>query len=369
MQGRGFFISTGYAVSYRNQLEPDTLVSQFIHHPPEGFSVSSVTGNAPAFCMNFDLLTTMEPALQQKILHFPLYRFWGKLLRFFSCFVGTTVSEYVLLPEAVSASEFAFQLKQTQAKRYPFLIVKDIPFDSPLLSKEDNAYSRQFADELEKQGFLIVEGQALAWLPVDYSDETDYLGRLSGSRRKDLKRKLKKRSDVEVRILSGGDPSFDESETLEQYYRLYLNVFNQSEIHFDLLSKDFFRGLLQDKSAGTVIFTYHRENSLIGYNICFVRNGVLIDKYIGLEYPAARECNLYFLSWFENLNYALEKGLKTYVAGWTDPEIKSYLGARFTFTRHAVYIRNPVLRFVLSRFKRLFENDSQWQETAKSIKS
>lgn len=319
--------------------------------------------------MNFDLLTTMELPLQQKILHLPFYRFWGKWLRFFSCFVGTTVSEYALLPETLSPAEFALQLKQTQAKHYPFLIVKDIPHESPLLSVADNAYSRQCIDELQKQGFLIMEGQALAWLPVDYSDETDYLGRLSGSRRKDLKRKLKKRSDVEVRILNGGDPSFLEPETLDLYYRLYLNVFNQSEIHFDLLSKEFFSGLLQDKEAGSVIFTYYHNGQLIGYNICFVKDDVLIDKYIGLEYPAARECNLYFLSWFENLNYALGRGLKTYVAGWTDPEIKSYLGARFTFTRHAVYIRNPLLRFVLRRLKRLFESDSQWQETKASSKN
>lgn len=356
-------------MSYRNQLEPDTLVSQFIHHPPEGFTVSSISGNVPVFSMNFDLLTTMEPALHQKILQLPLYRFWGKCFRFFSCFVGTTVSEYALLPEAVSPAEFSLELKQTQAKHHPFTIVKDIPQDSPLLSDSDNAYSRQLVCELEKQGFLIMEGQALAWLPVDYSDETDYLGRLSSSRRKDLKRKLKKRSDVDVRVLSGGDACFDDPQVLEVYYRLYLNVFNQSDIHFDLLSKAFFTALLQDKKAGTVIFTYYRDDQLIGYNICFVRNGVLIDKYIGLEYPAARECNLYFLSWFENLNYALEKGLKTYIAGWTDPEIKSYLGAKFTFTRHAVYIRNPVLRFVLSRLKCLFENDSQWQGTTKSINS
>ena len=214
-----------------------------------------------------------------------------------------------------------------------------------------------------------MEGQALAWLPVNHRDEADYLGRLSGSRRKDLKRKLKKRSDVEVRILNGDDPCFHKPEMLELFYRLYLNVFKQSEIHFDLLSKEFFSALLQDKAAGSVIFTYYRDGQLIGYNICFVRDDILIDESIGLEYPAARECNLYFLSWFENLNYALEKGLKTYVAGWTDPEIKSYLGARFTFTKHAVYIRNPVLRFVLSRLKRLFESDSQWQETKASSKN
>lgn len=316
--------------------------------------------------MLFDLLTTMEPALQQKILHWPLYHVWGRWLRFYSCFVGTTVTEYTLLPGTVRAGEFALELRQKLADKYPFLIVKDIPQDSPLLSGDDNAYSGELVDELEKQGFLILEGQALAWLPVDYLDEADYLGRLSGSRRKDLKRKLKKRSDIDVRILYGGDAYFRQSEILELFYRLYLNVFNQSQIHFDLLPKAFFSALLQDKTAGSVIFTYYRDDRLIGYNICFVKDDVLIDKYIGLEYPAARECNLYFLSWFENLNYALEKGLKTYVAGWTDPEIKAYLGARFTFTRHAVFIRNPLLRFVLRRVKRLFESDSQWLVTKDS---
>lgn len=93
----------------------------------------------------------------------------------------------------------------------------------------------------EKQGFLIMEGQALAWLPVNHRDEADYLGRLSGSRRKDLKRKLKKRSDVEVRILNGGDPFFHKPEMLELFYRLYLNVFKQSETISIYYQKNFSR--------------------------------------------------------------------------------------------------------------------------------
>jgi uncharacterized protein len=88
---------------------------------------------------------------------------------------------------------------------------------------------------------------------------------------------------------------------------------------------------------------------------------MLLDKYVGFAYPQAREFNLYFVSWFHNLEYALERGLKCYVAGWTDPEIKRHLGARFTFTHHAVYIRNPWLRRLLSHFKHHFEADSQWR--------
>jgi len=59
----------------------------------------------------------------------------------------------------------------------------------------------------------------------------------------------------------------------------------------------------------------------------------------------------------------LRHGLRHYIAGWTDPEIKRYLGAKFTFTRHAVYVRNPLLRAILRRFSSAFESDRAALET------
>jgi hypothetical protein len=357
--------------SCRNQLEPDALVRLFLSFPPQGFSVGKEArelGNAtPAFSMDFDLTTTMEPALQRRIARLPLYRYWGRWLRLNTCFVGTTVSEYALLPGALSADELAAKFCRNLTKKRPLLVIKDLPLDSPLLPKEDNFFSRELADALQARGFILVEGQALAWVPVDYDSLDDYLARLSAGRRKDFRRKLKKRDEIVVETLACGDACFQNTATCDDFYRLYLNVYQQSEIHFDLLSREFFSALLQDPASKGVIFTYSRNHQLIGYNLCFVTNDALVDKYIGFEYPAARECNLYFLSWFNNLDYALQQGLKHYIAGWTDPEIKSYLGAQFTFTQHAVYVRNPVLRFILRRLKKWFESDRQWRESAGGI--
>ncbi|MGJ7583396.1 GNAT family N-acetyltransferase, partial [Variovorax sp. RHLX14] len=84
---------------------------------------------------------------------------------------------------------------------------------------------------------------------------------------------------------------------------------------------------------------------------------------IGLSYPEARECNLYFVSWVLNLEYAIERGLTHYVAGWTDPEVKAQLGASFTFTRHAVYVRNPLLRWLARCFVSRFERDRAWRRS------
>jgi len=347
---------------YRNQLEPEGLLRHFLLHPPKGFHAWLDEDGVPLFATDFDLLTTMDAVQRRAIASLPLFRFWRRLLRPHTCFVGTTVSEYALLPETASPAELAERLKNTFSRHYPFLIVKDIPCDSPLQNGAANAFSLEFSRALEKLGFILIEGQALAWVPVDYENIEDYLSRLSGGRRRDLRRKLKKKAELDIQELAGGDECFLDESLIDHLYDLYLNVYRQSEIHFDLLSRSFFAALLRDETSDSVIFTYRHEQRIIGYNVCFVVNDQLIDKYIGLDYPAARHYNLYFVSWFHNLDYALKRGLRRYVAGWTDPEIKAYLGARFTFTRHAVHVRNPVLRRILRRLSGYFENDRQWRE-------
>ena len=200
------------------------------------------------------------------------------------------------------------------------------------------------------------------FLPIDFADINEYLGRLSYQRRKNFRRKLKSQQYVEINCLHSGDGCFFDAAVLEQFYQLYLNVYQQSDIHFDLLTKPFFTELLQDVKNQARIFTYYHHEQLVGYNICFIVNNMLVDKYIGFDYPLARDLNLYFLSWFYNLDYARQQGLDYYVAGWTDPEVKSSLGAKFTFTKHMVYVRNPLLRNILKKISSRFEQDKNWQE-------
>jgi predicted N-acyltransferase len=241
-----------------------------------------------------------------------------------------------------------------------FLIVKDISMQSPLLSPAANSYAEKFLEVCERSGFFHVEGQALAYVPIDFADEEEYLGRLSAGRRRDIRRKLRTRADLKLEVLTTGCERLNDPALLEELYAQYLEVYAQSEIHFDLLSAEFFRAVLQDASLNGQLFLYSVGEALIGYNLCFIHNGMLVDKYVGFRYPAARQYNLYFVSWMENLAFARAKGLRYYVAGWTDPEIKSYLGARFKFTRHTVFVRNPVLRFILRRLAGRFESDRKW---------
>jgi predicted N-acyltransferase len=153
--------------------------------------------------------------------------------------------------------------------------------------------------------------------------------------------------------------AFDDECLSGILYQQYLNVFYQGKHHFDKISLELFRSILTG-DAGGVVFLYSLKDRLIGYNICFKYEGKFVDKYVGFEYPLARENNLFFVSWFNNLEYALAHRLSHYIAGYNSPEVKADLGAHFTTSRHAVYVRNPLLRKVLVPFSRLVANDAGW---------
>ena len=346
---------------YRNQLEPAALIRQFAVHPPAGFAVLA-DWPAPAFTAPFDLLTTADEGLKARLQKLPGGAWLSSRLKLTTDFVGTTLTEYAPLPLGVEAPALALQLRARAGARQ-LTIVKDLPQASPLLSDADHAFAAALMQQLQAAGFILVEGQALAYVPVDFASIDEYLARLSKSRRQNLKRKLKSRAGLQIRRIRTGD-AFANDEDVDAYCALFDAVYAQSEIHFDQLTRAFLAAVLRDASNGGIVFEYRdaEDGALLGWNLCFEHEGRLIDKYIGLLYPRARAANLYFVSWMVNLEYAIERRLTHYVAGWTDPEVKAQLGAVFTFTQHAVFIRNPLLRALGRRFAGHFESDRQWRE-------
>ncbi|MFS8138480.1 MAG: peptidogalycan biosysnthesis protein [Thermomonas sp.] len=344
-----------------SQVEPEALVRHFLAHPPRDFTAERLASGVTAFTAPFDILTTAEPELRRQVSHWPWYRHWCRWLRPQSRFIGSTVTEYAWLPENVQAATLAPMLRDTQSSECPLLIVKDIPQQSPLLHPSSNAWCDAFAEACSRAGFVLLQGQALAWLPIDFASTDDYLSRLSKSRRRNIRRKLRSRAALDLESVATGN-AFTDDAVIDACYALYCNVYAQSEIHFDLLERSFFNALLRDADSGGIVFIYRHGGRMIGWNLCFEHGGMLVDKYMGLAYPEAREHNLYAVSWMENLDYARRQGLRYYVAGWTDPEVKAELGARFTFTRHAVYPRNRLLRWLLRRIAGRFEGDRAWHE-------
>nr|WP_316628322.1 GNAT family N-acetyltransferase [uncultured Brevundimonas sp.] len=356
---------------WRNLLEPKTLIDRWAACPPEGFSVIG-DAPAPAFLAPFDLLTTADADFVARLSQWPGFRTWRRFLRLRTTFIGTTVTEYAPVPEtgaadAQAAADLAAALRERLGRGAALTILKDLPQASPLLSPQDNVFADELARACEARDFIQLAGQALAYVPIDFNNVDDYIARLKRRDAKYIRKKLAARAGLTVSVVRTGDACFDET-TVRRYYAMYEQVYAQSEIHFDKLTYEFFAAVLTDPAQNGVVFEYrNQDGAFIGWNLCFEHQGMLIDKYIGFVYPQAREANLYFVSWFVNLDYALERGLNHYVAGWTDPEVKALLGARFTFTRHLVFIRNPLLRALGRRMAGSFESDRTWSDKAGNV--
>lgn len=345
---------------YLFALEPVALIDAFRNHPPLDFTAWEHGNGTPLFSTRFDLLTTADAGLQRRIRALPGQALLRRLLSPRALFAGSTVSEYLPLPGAAAAEALPRQLREEYGPRYPFTIIKDIPAQSPLLDATDNRVAATLAEAAQREGFVLLDGQALAHLPIDFDSVDAWLMRFSGKHRYDLRRKLKQRAAVKVeRWLLGAQPLQDAAQRAE-LYALYQQVYQQSTVHFDQLGPRFFDALWTDASLPGFLFVFRAEERIIGWKLCFVHGDKLIDKYVGFAYPEARRYALFFVSWAECLDYALQQGLKHYVIGWTDPEVKAYLGAKFTMTRHAVYPRNVLIRMALRRLAGLFEGDSRW---------
>lgn len=350
--------------SYLNSLEPPQLYDAFIANPPVGFvtrRIDAGNGSLPVFQTRFDLLTTLDDDVKKRVDKIPLVTWIARaLLRPRATFCGTTVSEYAVYHATHNPEDFARSLlAEMRSSGAKLAIFKDLPKNSPLLSADENAAAERLLAALRAKGFTILEGQALAYVALDFKTIDEYLRRFSGKRRYDFRRKLKNRANVQYEEVPTGHAQFNDDKFVGDLYEMYESVFAQSEIHFDKLSRGFFADVFRDANSGGVVFFYRKAGKLIGWKLCFVSGGNLVDKYIGFVYPDAREANIYFLSWFHCLDFALRHALKFYVVGWTDAKVKAYLGAKFTFTQHAVYLRNPLLRLVLNRCQRFFEPDKK----------
>lgn len=353
-----------------NVVEPAYLIDTFLNNPPIDFASMQIpveNTETPAFLASFDLLTTLDDDAKQVRDFFARFPFLRRFVRFPTLFVGTTATEYANYPLLANYEKLIDALlKEARIRDAQLLIVKDIPDSSPLLTTLENEKADQLLQDCVAAGALSVAGQALAYVPIDFASVDEFLARMSKSRRKEFRKKLKDSAHVQIEEVKCGAEVFSDPHFLESMYEMYENVFAQSEIHFDVLSRSFFHDLLTNADGGGRVFLYKVDGRLIGYNICFVIGDRLVDKYVGFHYPEARNANLYFLSWFYNLEFAIKNNLKFYIAGWTDPKVKAALGAKFTLTRHAVFVRNSILRKILKPLQSLFESDQNFLEESSS---
>ena len=102
---------------------------------------------------------------------------------------------------------------------------------------------------------------------------------------------------------------------------------------------------------------YWLGDELIGFNLLFVGADRVIDKFIGMRYPLAREHNLYVLSWMTNVRFCLERGITKLQTGQTAYAAKLRLGSRLEKSWMCFKHRGRVINTVFRTFGPLIAFD------------
>jgi predicted N-acyltransferase len=234
-----------------------------------------------------------------------------------------------LLAELIRAMELL-----CRKKALTFIMFKDFP-----------ASALEVLAPLARLGFLKGDSFPNVVLPLPYGTMDEYLASLSHGTRKELRRKVRKAlSDglVQVRVVDQVE------DIIESLYKLYINTYNAGTVHFEKLTPGYFIEVGRTQRGQAKFFLYYVNGRLACFNLCFRHADRLIDKFIGMDYSNSRQYNIYFYSWYHNVQWCIQNGIRYYQVGQTDHDAKVHLGGKlvplYFYAKHSNRLLNNLLR-------------------------
>jgi predicted N-acyltransferase len=303
---------------------------------------------APLFVSDFNLDIAADNGLLKNFI-LGLRKIFPRFMTVKTLFCGSPFGEngsIGILPEAESKNAAVLELVKAMdnfcaQKRIPLIMFKDfLDADKTLFQP------------LLHQGFFEEGSFPNVIISLAFKSVEEYFQSLGYHTRKDLRRKIKKATSVgglEVKIVDSVENIIDD------IYRLYLNTYNAGNVKFEKLTKEFFINVARFMQPKTKFFLYYSEGKLVAFNLCFVHKDTLIDKFIGFDYGLAHKYNLYFFSWYYNVEWCLKNSISFYQVGQTDYYQKLKLGGRviplYVYLRHLNPAANLALRILARLIK------------------
>ena len=203
----------------------------------------------------------------------------------------------------------------------------------------------RYGSVLRRHRYTPVASLPMAYLAIDFDSTEEYLSRLSHATRKDMRRKLRRRNEVRVEFAARLD-----DDVLDELMEMYGETRARSDWQFETLSGDYFKNLKAALGDAALVALYYRGRQLIAANLLLVDGDTLLDKFFVMRSDPGRDLNLYFISWFTNIDVCLRRGLRLYVSGQAAYEVKLRLGCKlqrnWLFFRHRNIAINGLLRLV-----------------------
>jgi hypothetical protein len=255
-------------------------------------------GIAPTFLMDVPIELVAPPEVV------PIIKTVGKIIPSLlyqrTLFIGSPCTDegtVGLLPEVsmhevASLLQAAFEKRAKQMKA-PFIVWKDFP-DSYRGALSTLVTGRNM--------FELISFPGTSLILKDRKKET-YFALLKGSRRHNLKKKLKKSKqqiELTTQILNRPD-----AETLDEVFALFWQTYEKGKTKFEKLNRKFFSLVADEDHSSFVLLRDASTKKLVAFMLCFDIKERVINKFIGIDYNLPNEYFLYFRLWDAALDWVL----------------------------------------------------------------
>lgn len=199
-------------------------------------------------------------------------------------------------------------------------------------------------------GFARMAGLPSAALPLPFATFEEYLRSLSAATRKDMRRKLRAESAIRIEHRISID------DVVERVMALYEETVARSDLQFERLPAAYFANVLAHMPNRARCVLYWKGGDLLAFNLVLQSPERLVDKFIGAS-AAARDNNIYFLSWMENVRRCITERIPLYESGQAGYAVKVRLGSTLSLNWNYFRHLNPAVNAALRLVARLVRLD------------
>jgi Peptidogalycan biosysnthesis/recognition len=296
----------------------------------------------PFFVLNQDILAGLRPYLGRLID--AIRAQWPRFMYLTTIMIGCVAGEAHLdcADESTCAADaqlLAGAVVQHARKLGARLIVlKEFP--------------KQYRDALScfiDAGFTRVPSMPMTELNIAYASFDEYIqSALSGTTRYKVRKKLKAAETggpIELTVTNDITPIVDE------LYPLYLQVYERSKLHFELLTKDYFCRLGTQMPDKVRYFVWRRGGKAVAFTECMVHGDTIFSEYIGLDYTVALELHLYHYAYRDVISWAIANGYKRFQSSSLNYDPKLHYRQRLMpvdlYVKHTSGVINAFMRAAL----------------------
>ena len=195
-------------------------------------------------------------------------------------------------------------------------------------------------------------------IPAEWQSMKDYEKSLKHKYAQRFRKVRQRWNELEIRELNTAEVE----EQQENIYSLYQQVSNRQQVRLGFLSKDYLPALKRENPEQLKVWMAWYEEKPVAFFSAWLHNTAFDMFYIGLDYEQNEKLQLYFNILF----FAVEQGIhfnkQKIILGRTALEAKARLGCKPRYLSTFLYIRNSMVRQVITGLqKRIHSQEGEWE--------